>query len=167
MVHPVDPYCTHFPFLAWAVVNSRGPILELGAGLYSTPLIHALAGDRQVVSLESDPAYVEALQDLASATRRIGLVAHWDAVRALDESWGLAFVDCEREARAPALRRLRDRAGIIVVHDTQLAAYYGLAEIIPTFAHVVRCAWFPQETTVLSMTDPLTSLRALVEAPAP
>ena len=35
-------YATRQPLLALAVAQTDGPILELGCGHYSTPLLHAL-----------------------------------------------------------------------------------------------------------------------------
>jgi hypothetical protein len=39
----VDPYSTHLPLLVAAMLDTQGPILEMGGGHYSTPLISVFA----------------------------------------------------------------------------------------------------------------------------
>lgn len=38
----MDPYATHLCALVGAVARTTGPVLELGAGEYSTPILHEL-----------------------------------------------------------------------------------------------------------------------------
>lgn len=159
----MDPYSTHVPILAWVVQNTRGPILELGCGFYSTPLLHLLAPDRKILSLETDKQYVDKLQKFASPEHRIEHVPTWENIAAFDQEWDVAFVDnAPGAARGPCIRNLKDRAKYIVVHDSDLPAYYGLAPVLPLFRYSVCCKWFPKWTTVLSMSEPLDDLEGLL-----
>lgn len=159
----VHGYATHVPVLAWAVVNSKGPILELGCGGYSTPLLHALAGDRDVLSLETDPAYAEAFKVFASNTHEIRQVdASWDVLDTLAGPWGVVFVDQHpNTARGPAVLKFRDRADLIVVHDSELRDYYGLTEAFATMRSHVTCTWWRKRTTIFSDKRDLSELEQL------
>lgn len=156
---------THIPVLAWALANTRGPILELGTGLYSTPLIHAMAGQRRVLSLESNSKWFELASAFAHGRHQVRRVSEtWpDDDAAFDSWWGLVFVDqYPPEARGACIARLRDRADMIVVHDSELVDYYGLTAVFPLFKHVVTCRWFdPKWTTILSMNYDLTDAVAV------
>src|SRR4051812_1705868 len=52
---------THFPLLIKAVQMSEGPVLELGSGLFSTPLLHWMCfeGKRQLLTVEGYKHYLE------------------------------------------------------------------------------------------------------------
>lgn len=155
---------SHTPVLAWAVVNSTGPILELGGGLFSTPLIRALSGKRNILTLESDADWFKKFESFASPRHEIKLIdCVWDEHPALQSRWSLVFVDQHPpEARAACINKLRENAEIIVVHDTEEGvrwSYPGMDETFKTFPFVVHCNWFPKWTTVLSMTRPLDDLR--------
>ena len=162
----MDPYATHVPILAWAVSTARGSILELGIGEYSTPLIHVLGRRGRVVSLETDQEYVDRFAPFCTDSHSLEHVQDWDDVPAFSEDWDVVFVDnTPAEARARCIERLRDRARLIVVHDTHPLAYasapktpvdhYGFEPVFEKFPHQVTCKWFPYWTTILSCVDPL------------
>jgi len=146
---------THEPLLAAAVAIARpGPVLEVGAGNYSTPLLHALcaAMGRELLTIESDINWVERFASLRSSTHKLVHVIDWDAAIPLTDSrtWSVVFID-----HAPALRRvveidrLADRAEFIVVHDSEDAAYnYGPS--FEKFKHQHDYKRFTPWTTVLS-----------------
>ena len=52
---------SHLPILLRAMKATTGPVLELGAGIYSTPILHALCQieGRKLVTYESDPEFFE------------------------------------------------------------------------------------------------------------
>lgn len=155
---------SHTPFLAWAVVNTEGPILELGAGMFSTPLIRALSKKRSILTLENTPAWYRKFAPFASDRHEVKLIKEWGPLP--DQRWGLAFVDQHpQEARAPSVLALRDLADLIVVHDTEPAvrwSYTGMEEAIRSFKFVRHCEWFPKWTTFMSMTRPLDDLEEML-----
>lgn len=114
-------YGTHLPLLIRCLVATQGPVLELGMGYFSTPVLHLICGQRQrkLVSLDNAPAWAQANQTWRTEWHRIELVEDW-AQAPIDQPWGLAFVD-HRPARRrrEEIQRLADLADIIVVHDTE------------------------------------------------
>ena len=49
----MNPFATHMPLLLACLRRTSGPVLELGSGWFSTPLIAALATDRLVRTVET------------------------------------------------------------------------------------------------------------------
>ena len=120
---------THEPALVAAVAIARpGPVLELGAGHYSTPLLHGLcaATGRELLTIDGDDAWIERFTSLRSPRHRLVAVPSWDAARALTDSavWAVIFVDhAPAERRIVEIERLADRTEFMVVHDSEAALY--------------------------------------------
>ena len=123
----MDPVASHLEPLVWALASTRGRVLELGGGGYSTGVIAGFArSGRECWTVETNPEWARALTEL-----------YGEAVRIVDEEpwleWGVVLVDnAPGAARAPAIRRHLGSAWI-VVHDTEpeVAMFYpGMAEAI-------------------------------------
>jgi len=126
----MDGYATHAPLLAWAVTHSRGPVLELGAGWYSTPLLHELVAKqgRLLITCESDPEWLKQFAAWHCNDHAHVHVPLWDwdelpeslQAAILEEHFGLVFVD-----HAPAGQRIIDaerfwpHCEMMVFHDVQ------------------------------------------------
>ena len=117
------PYRTHEPVLAAVVAATAGDVLEIGAGTFSTPLLHAIcaAMGRRLVTVDNDAGWIDKFGSLASGTHSLHAVASWtDALPLFASSWGVAFVD-----HAPIERRIVDieflsrRCDALVVHDSE------------------------------------------------
>lgn len=80
------------------------------------------ASGRHLVSLESDPAWLQALSEIYErpSWHRFSLVEDW-ADRIIREcGFGLAFVDFSpADKRVDAILGLRTRATVIVAHDVE------------------------------------------------
>jgi hypothetical protein len=110
-----------------------GPIAEFGCGEGSTQLLHDIASDRglKLVSLDTDPEWLGRYSTrLASPTHKFRLVDDWRAELASDvwdEPWGLVLIDQSPwEARVDTVRRLRDTAEYVVLHDCDYLPEAGL-----------------------------------------
>lgn len=119
-----EGYSTHQTLLIFAALRTTGTIWELGAGDYSTPILHAISGGvRPVVTLESDPAWLARFADFACPWHRFVRVADWASalLKLCQESpAGLCFVDqAPPSARGLSLRTLRGSVGVFVCHDSQ------------------------------------------------
>lgn len=147
-----DAYSTHLAPLARCIVSTSGPVLELGAGLYSTPLLHALCLDRFLLSLESQMRIVQYLHPFLSPRHLIKHVADWDAVTEIeDDRWSVVLVDHEpAERRAIELRRLSHKIEFIVVHDAEIGIY-GLKHVLSGFRYVR--AWRTLEPCTVIVSD--------------
>lgn len=109
---------SHLPLLGRAARVSHGPVIEHGAGMYSSPLLAGLG--RDVLCIEDDPHW----RAMAAGARSVSL----DEALAALPSAGLVFIDGAQHERA----RLLDAAlaaGVphIVAHDTHERCfdYYG------------------------------------------
>lgn len=142
-----DGHATHLEALAWAAARTgTGPILELGVGWYSTPVLHGIAQaqDRELISVEANEAYRRWASDRwATLFHRIvapgpdGLHPEVDLEELIRYRAPLVFVDHGIGwRRQESVKRYRGVASLIVVHDTEPAArsqYPGLAEELASF----------------------------------
>lgn len=116
-----DHYSTLIPALLKAIRMTRGPVLELGTGYFTTPILHWLCSCRlrNVVSLENNPNWIAiARQFLMPGGHEVKLVTNWDRPEYLEE-WGLAVVDNDpaitRRNIAPLLAK---KTQLVLLHDT-------------------------------------------------
>ena len=113
-------WSSHLPLLIEAFNATEGDVLELGIGIFSTPLLHWLCFDskRKLFSYESEPKYFTMLRSYFSTpTHQAYLVEDWDKTE-IERPWGMAFIDHVDYRRETEIRRLAKWAKIIVVHDT-------------------------------------------------
>ncbi|QQG47699.1 MAG: hypothetical protein HY044_01255 [Candidatus Woesebacteria bacterium] len=118
-------YTSYMAILVNILLKSEGDIVELGTGIYSTPLLHWLCRDmnRRLISLESDPEYYNFARQYQSKLHRIKFVANWDEVD-ISSHMGVVFID-----HMPSIRRgidairFRNLADYIVLHDTEGTKY--------------------------------------------
>jgi hypothetical protein len=147
----MNGYSTHQPLLVAAMVHTDGPILEIGGGFYSTPLISAFANGqmRRALTLDTSEYFVGILKDLQSDYHRIEQIpgipfdpigkfspeggrkaAYYvglqqDVLEQNPGPFSVVFVDQGPGfLRAPAVKFYADRAEFIVVHDTNHAERY-------------------------------------------
>ena len=112
-------YSSHFPLLIRAEEGTTGPVLELGTGSFSTPVLHWLcAPSRRLVSMESHSFYSKRLLPFASAWHEIVCVTEWDAAP-VEQPWSVVLVDHEQDRRKIEIARLAPWADLVVVHDTE------------------------------------------------
>jgi len=124
-------YGSHFPVLAAMVARTYGPVLELGIGHYSTPMLHLMCeGRRKLVSVETDCSWLENFLWMESPDHEF-LHTPEDEIGAMRELihtkesgpqpyWSVAFIDHKPgEARADSIRYFGASARYVVVHDTE------------------------------------------------
>ncbi len=156
-----DNESTHQEGLMYAVAATTGPVIELGAGYYSTPLLHGVcaATGRLLITVEGTKEWAERFQPWSTEQHRI----YYDPEQKLPytfESPGVVFIDHDTEdvrkpSENPMVDRILKRPGytrgiraleakavgteIVVLHDTQPAMeelYPGLREAIGEFKYV-------------------------------
>jgi hypothetical protein len=145
-------YDTHRPVLCEAVRRTRGPILELGTGDGSTIPLHAVATDhsRQLFSFDNNRQWIAKYVGLRNEHHLVALVASWDECPIESQFWSVAFVDhAPAERRVVEIGRLRYRAILVVVHDSEDPTY-GYDSVFDSFAHRFDYREHKQWTTVLS-----------------
>jgi hypothetical protein len=148
----MDRTGTHFPILAACVASTKGRVLELGCGDYSTPMLHFLCKGRPLVSIDTDAKWLARFEDLKNPDHVFHLAVDFGSVALIDEGlWVVTLID-----HAPALRRVVDirrlmhRSKFLVVHDTEDLGY-GYEAVLPEFKFRHDYKRWDCWTTVVSM----------------
>jgi hypothetical protein len=158
-------WASHLPVLIKILQISDGPVLELGSGIFSTPVMHWLCLDskRRLVTYENVPEYYNMLRRFNTGTHEVKLIKDWDKIPIDSEHWGVAFVDHGPvERRKIEIARLANIADYIVVHDTEarMDVETGfIKESFPLFRYQYHHKRQKPYTSVLSnFIDPIYSL---------
>jgi len=154
--YPLDTrYGSHVIFLSASAWVTDGAILEMGSGWFSTPMFHRLSNVQNRYVLTSDLNYEWLAKFIlfSSASHELYLVNSkkagaknnsihevkaWEDIGHQQNHWGLIFIDqSPASQRHKDLKRLRDRADILVVHDTEPGQerLYRIQEVIKTFKY--------------------------------
>ena len=153
----IDPYATHMPMLLACLAHSSGPVLELGCGAYSTPVLSEVCRlqGRRLVSADNNRAWYERLANTFNGTHEVVHVADWNYSKLQDQHWGMVLVD-----HSPANQRVIDarrlaKAGaeFIVMHDTDKPEFYGYEVLFDEFKHHYTYKTMEPWTTVFSNSD--------------
>ncbi len=151
----MDCYATGMPLLAGLVHNiPDGPILEMGCGYYSTYILHEMCRvtKRTLITLDEKKEYLEKFQSvLENDFHSFHHVEDWASFSLIDElQWGIVLIDhAPGERRKEDIKRLKDKADFIVVHDTETASYR-YEPILKTFKHRFDWKLVRPWTTVVS-----------------
>lgn len=145
-------YSSHLPVLMTTMLKTQGPVLELGTGVFSTPVLHWMCAPRRpIVSCESDRLWFDRV---AAAYREywhdVQLIEDWDAIH-IEWPWSVAFLDHEPHRRATDLARLKGNASCIVVHDTEVEDHH-LEPVLSGFRYRYDWRRMAPWTTVVSDT---------------
>lgn len=116
----MEAIATHLEALVHTALSTTGPILEIGCGDYSTPVLAAIAKaqDRKFTIYTNDIEWGAKYVEIAS----IRLVDDWGKWTAPAETFGMIFLDEQhsrkRNMLLPALAQIADA---VVLHDAQAA----------------------------------------------
>ena len=168
---------THFPALALMVAHTTGPILEMGCGDYSTPMLHALCTPtkRMLVSADVSKAWLELFLYMQrdwhtfiyvpayeqqhngnNAWFSVGQGA-WDTVGS-NTRWSIVLIDHNPGLRRVIdIERLRPQTEIFVVHDTE-DIQYGYDRVLKTFKYIYEYRQYHITTTIVSDTIDVAKL---------
>lgn len=140
---------SHFPVLAAAVARTSGPVLELGCGWGSTPMLRLMCSGRKLESYDNSEAWAKSMSAV--------YVPRWDKWEPKEPHYSVAFVDCSPgEERRHLMMRLKGRATFIVAHDHEAgpAAAYFYEYITPQFKYVEVYRVLRPHTLILSDEQP-------------
>lgn len=151
VVHKADPgWASFIPVLLRAMELTSGPVLELGMGYFSTPLLHILCEtqNRELMSYESDTRYTDLLSRFQSQNHNIGLVGNWAGLRLDANYWSVVLVDQKPAlARKESIKQVTS-ADYVIIHDSN-DPEYDYESIYPLFKYRFTHEYL-QHTTVLS-----------------
>lgn len=123
-----DPYSTHQKALLNACFRTKGVILELGMGHYSTPILSevSLFQQRQLISLEANLQWFKRFPTEHEYHQAFH-IENWNKDCPILEKeylkFSVVFVDHNIEQRSIDIARLANRAEIFVLHDTEDRIY--------------------------------------------
>jgi len=153
---------SHLALLAKIVLMSEGPVLELGTGFYSTPMLHWLCADsnRELVSYDSSDKYIEIAQRYATPLHTVHFVTDWSKID-ISRHWGVVFVDhYPSTQRRVEIERVANNADYVVAHDSELKhdGDYQYSKMEPLFKYRYDYNKFYPPTVVFSNFKDLTNL---------
>lgn len=160
---------THQTPLLTAVMNTNGPILEMGCGDFSTPLLHAICSvnQRMLLSTDTDKEWLNLFLDLETPWHTFAYVPvfdnpknpqenKWNAI-GNDVHWSIVFIDHHPGTRrAVDIQRLRSHTDIFVVHDTE-KGYKGYKSVLASFKYKFVYKRYKKQTTLVSDTIDVTT----------
>lgn len=156
-------YDTHQEYLRRAVELTTGPVLELGCGEGSTPMLHATG--RAIVSIDNNQEWLLKYSTTLATTHHEffhdqdpGKSTLWGEN---GERYGVVFVDhAPGETRKAAVERARNIADFCVIHDAEDVGYQ-IWETLESFKYKRHFRFMRPWTSVVSMT------REIFESPYP
>ena len=153
---------SHIPVLIKIFEISEGPVLEIGVGVFSTPILHSIClnKNRHLTSYESDEYYCSMQSSFANDLHQINLVKNWDDIKIEDTQWGMAFIDHVTERRSTEAKRLANIAKFVIIHDSDPGCdkYYKYSDIYPLFKYRLDYTKTSPNTTILSNFVDLSNL---------
>ena len=137
-------YSTHLPVLLEVMKRTTGDVLELGPGVFSTPVLHWLCESqkRNLLTIEHDKKWSWFCSQYYQTDQHKHLqVDNWDLAKdAISKPWDVALVDhSPSERRVEEIKILAPLAKYIIVHDADdnREKYYHLS----TIKHLFKYYW--------------------------
>jgi len=148
------------------VVNrTSGDVLELGSGVFSTPILHWLCkkNKRNLLTIENDYKWHYFTRKYYRTDQHKHIyVQNWDdASEPISKEWDVVLVDhSPSERRVVEIRKLANLAKYIILHDSdeQKERVYHYSTIYPLFKYRYDFKEVEPATTVLSNYEELTNL---------
>jgi hypothetical protein len=155
---------SHLPILIRLVLTTDGPILELGTGFFSTPVLHWLCAERKrkLVSYESSPKYMQVAENYIADFHEVHFVEDWAKIDIESTHWCIVLIDHgPGPQRKVEMARVANNADYVVVHDTEPKSdkYYHYSEVAHLYKHRFDFDKLYPNTSVFSNFKDLRSLR--------
>ena len=147
-------YGSHMPVLLQALKKTDGKILELGGGVFSTPLIHWICRieSREAVTYENYPEWYEFIKVYQSKYHQVELIKEWTNQGSMD-LWDVVLIDLTPdEKRKEMAKQFVQNAKYVILHDSngRYNKIYHYETIYPLYRHMWTFDEVEPSTTVLS-----------------
>ena len=158
-----EKHGTHLPILLRIMEMTRGPVLELGMGQFSTPFLDMMCRNqkRLLASYDNDPKWHERNKRYEHEHHKVILVEDWAKMDIDSTHWSVVLID---HKPAPRRRdeavRLKYKANYILLHDSEenVRTFYGYRRILPQFKYRYNYDKLIPNTLVLSNFVDLSNL---------
>jgi hypothetical protein len=147
---------THLIPLVKCFEKSNRDVLEIGTGLYSTPLLDWLCEmySRHLVSLDTDKKWSKLnIEKYQKPSHEVIYTPDLDKIDITDRHWGLVLIDHSPSPRRKIdILRLKNNADYIVIHDTQPSKdwKFRFSKVYPEFKYVYHYNKINPHTTIVS-----------------
>ncbi len=150
---------SHLPLLIRAVENSTGPILEVGGGDFSTPMLDMLCRKekRLFITFETFLSWYEKLKGYKSDYHKIIHIDNCQEIHThpviANQPWGVVFIDQKPAySRRFSAQYFADKAKYVILHDSEPEQenHYKYNRIYSQFKYRYNYTAIVPHTTVLS-----------------
>jgi len=150
-------YGTHLPCLIKAMEKTKGDVLELGMGVFSTPYLHyqCMLSKRKLVSYENCKPWMDFFSTrygYQDEYHELLFVEDYKDAK-IEKPWSVVLIDQTPDiSRSETIRRLANRAKYIVIHDSapKFNRQYGYDKIYSLFKYKTDWTKDTNNATVLS-----------------
>lgn len=146
-------WSSHLPITMALLSATKGPVVELGCGIYSTPVMHWSCRERGrwLTSYETNDQWLDRFSRFERGRHKLVKVDDWKQVD-LSRPVGLALVDHKGTASRYRQAMRLAHAEFVIVHDAArcMRDKYRRSKIRNAFKHRYRYARFHPETLILS-----------------
>lgn len=152
------------PMLIRSLELSSGDVVEVGGGLFSTPILHwyCKLHKRKLITYENEPTFFEFAKKFQSPGHRVRLIKNWDDMD-FKTHRGLVFIDHHpNERRTVDIINFKNSADYIVIHDTEKPEKYGYDAIWEHFKYTLTWKDCRPWTSVVSNFKELNNLSKLI-----
>lgn len=155
-------YSSFLPVLMEALKRTDGDVLELGAGVFSTPYLHwtCKRQQRTLITMDNNEEWFNFCRQYYQSPRgtpsrhKFIFAKNWDSVGTeINKEWDVVLVDhSPSERRIVEILKLANLAKYIVVHDADEhnERAYHLSTIFPLFKYRYEFKGAEPATIVLS-----------------
>lgn len=159
IINMTKGWSTHMPVLIKLANITTGPIMEVGSGIYSTPLLHWLCDEtkRKFVSYETDKDFIKLAKEYETENHKVQLVNDFLAIPNT-EHYSIIFIDHSGHDRGKTAVHFKDSADYIVIHDSDVVGKNMYQIAFPEFKYRKDYDRYKPWTTVLSNTKNLDNL---------
>lgn len=143
------------PVISRVMEETVGPVLELGMGIYSTPLLDLLCHEekRPLISYDDDPEWFAQNKEWESDYHKVNFIDNYDKADIESTHWSVALID-----HKPALRRITEIARLarsadyLLIHDSEPECdkFFKYSRIYPLFKFRYDYTKCRPNTTILS-----------------
>lgn len=118
-------YGSHMPILARIMDLTDGPVLELGMGIYSTPLLDLMCAQskRPLYSYDNDAVWFKENEKWRSDYHFVSFIEDWDDFYTIQHDyfhWSVALIDHKPAKRRKVdIKNLANKVNFVIVHDTE------------------------------------------------
>jgi len=133
-------WSTHMPVLIKLFSITDGPIMEVGSGVYSTPLLHWLChpSRRRLVTYEADSDFIKLAKQYQSKNHGVRHIDRYLNI-GTKKHFSIIFIDhggyLDGETRGETAVHLKDCADYIVVHDSNVVKGYSYHLLADAFKY--------------------------------